>query len=67
MDLERVSEALGLRTPVIGLMTGVNIKNVSIKNEMSDSITTCAIITAGLSNPAAAGDDPRLGRGAAGQ
>jgi iron complex transport system ATP-binding protein len=56
MDLERVSEALGLKTPVIGLMTGVSIKNVSIKNEMSNSISTCAIVTAGLSNPAAAGD-----------
>jgi iron complex transport system ATP-binding protein len=56
MDLKRVSEAFGLKTPVIGLMTGVNIKNVSIKNEISNSISTCAIITAGLSNPAAAGD-----------
>jgi iron complex transport system ATP-binding protein len=56
MDLKRVSEAFGLKTPVIGLMTGVNIENVSIKNEMSNSISTCAIITAGLSNPAAAGD-----------
>jgi iron complex transport system ATP-binding protein len=55
-DLKRVSEALGLKLPVIGLMTGVNIKNVSIKNEASNNISTCAIITAGLSNPAAAGD-----------
>ncbi len=56
MDLQHVSEALGLKKPVIGLMTGVNIKNVSIKNEISNSISTCAIITAGLTNPAAAGD-----------
>lgn len=56
MDLQHVSETLGLKKPVIGLMTGVNIENVSIKNEMSNSISTCAIITAGLSNPAAAGD-----------
>jgi iron complex transport system ATP-binding protein len=56
MDLNRVSEAFGLKKPIIGLMTGVNIKNVSIKNEMSSGISTCAVITAGLSNPAAAGD-----------
>ncbi|MFX1520204.1 MAG: adenosylcobinamide amidohydrolase [Promethearchaeota archaeon] len=56
MDLKRISDALGLKNPVIGLMTGVNIRNVSIKNEMSSSISTCAVITAGLSNPAAAGD-----------
>ena len=56
MDLQHVSEALGLKKPVIGLMTGVNIKNVSIKNEIGNGISTCAIITAGLSNPAAAGD-----------
>ena len=31
-------------------------KYVSIKNKASNNISTCAIITAGLSNPAAAGD-----------
>jgi adenosylcobinamide hydrolase len=56
VDLKRISEEYGLKKPVIGLMTGVNIRNVSIKNEMSSGIATCAVITAGLSNPAAAGD-----------
>jgi len=56
MDLKRISEAQGLKKPVIGLMTGVSIRNVSIKNEMSRDLFTCAVITAGLSNPATAGD-----------
>lgn len=46
---------LALPGPTVGLMTAVRLKNYSLK--MSRNPTVAAIVTAGLSYPAAAGDE----------
>lgn len=53
--LKRAISRLGLPAPVVGLMTAVNIKNLSIQSD-EDGVPVCCLATAGLSYPAAAGD-----------
>ncbi len=53
--LKRAISRLGLPTPVVGMMTAVNIKNLSVKTD-KDGVRVCCLATAGLSYPAAAGE-----------
>ncbi len=56
-DLKRIVEEMKLPVPTIGLMTAADVRNVSITNQKYNTITVSAVITAGISNPATAGDD----------
>ena len=53
--LQKITSKLGLRGPTVGLMTAVRLKNYSLKTSRDPKVTT--IVTAGLSYPAAAGDE----------
>jgi alpha-ribazole phosphatase CobZ len=53
--LKRAISRLGLPGPVVGLMTAVNIKNLSVKGD-DEGVPVCCLATAGLSYPVAAGD-----------
>ncbi len=58
--LRRVIECKrNLIHPVIGLMTAANVRNFSLTVKSVMKLTVAAIITAGLSYPATAGDDIR--------
>jgi alpha-ribazole phosphatase CobZ len=54
--LENNVESLGLPEPVIGLTTGVDLQNVAVVAEKKQDLTTCALVTAGISYSATAGD-----------
>lgn len=54
--LIKVSRELGIAEPVVGFMTAVNMQNVALSVERYRDLTVCALITAGLSNAATAGD-----------
>lgn len=41
---------------VIGLMTAVDVRNVAVATQQDQGLTVSAIVTAGVSNPATAGD-----------
>lgn len=49
--------SLGLSRQTLGLMTAVNVKNVSVVSKSHKKLTVCAVVTAGVSNPASAGDN----------
>ena len=54
--LFRVINSLGLPEQTLGLMTAANVNNVSVVGKKHKNLTVCAIVTAGVTNPAAAGD-----------
>ena len=54
--LTRVYNGLGLPEPVVGFMTAADMKNVAVAMEQYKDLTVYALITAGLSNAATAGD-----------
>lgn len=58
--LIKVAGKLGLPKPVVGLMTAANIRNVAVTMERYQDLTVSALITAGLSYPATAGDTVTL-------
>jgi len=47
---------LGLSGRVLGLITAVDVNNMSIVNKAHSKLTVCAVVTAGVLNPASAGD-----------
>jgi iron complex transport system ATP-binding protein len=55
--LERIASRLRLPRPTIGLMTAVNIRNASVNKAREKDARVVSVITAGLSYPAAAGDN----------
>jgi len=57
--LRRATSKLALSDPTVGLMTAARLKNVSIKKNQDEEIAT--IVTAGVSYPAAAGDEIEVG------
>ena len=54
--LETLS-SLGLPRQTLGLMTAVDVNNVAIVSKTHQKLTVCAVVTAGVSNPASAGDN----------
>lgn len=54
--LENNVTSLGLPDPVIGLTTGVDVQNVAVATEQEQDLTTSALVTAGISYSATAGD-----------
>ena len=54
--LSKVAEELGLPVPTVGFMTAASMQNVALAVEEYKDLTVCALITAGLSNAATAGD-----------
>jgi len=54
--LETLS-SLGLPRQTLGLMTAVDVNNVSVVSKKHKKLAVCAVVTAGVSNPASAGDD----------
>ena len=55
--LRDVVEALGFRSEkVVGLMTAADVQDVAIVTKTSRNLIVCALVTAGLSYPATAGD-----------
>ena len=53
----RTINSLGLPKQTLGLMTAANVKNVSVVSRKYEKLTVCAVVTAGVTNPAAAGDN----------
>ncbi len=60
--IRRMIEKVGLPEPVVGMMTAAEMENVAVVNKEDEQgefrVTT--IITAGVSNPATAGERPRF-------
>ncbi|MEX2721845.1 MAG: adenosylcobinamide amidohydrolase [Candidatus Wukongarchaeota archaeon] len=60
--IRRMIEKIGLPEPVVGMMTAAEMENVAVINKEDEQgefrVTT--IITAGVSNPATAGERPRF-------
>jgi adenosylcobinamide amidohydrolase len=54
--LSKMARKLGLPKPVVGFMTAANIRNVAVTTERYKDLIVNALITAGLSYPATAGD-----------
>ncbi|MEM3383009.1 MAG: bifunctional adenosylcobinamide hydrolase/alpha-ribazole phosphatase CbiS [Nitrososphaerales archaeon] len=55
--LRGIVKNLGLPDDTVGFMTAVEINNVAIKTEEAKDLTVSALVTAGLSFPATAGDN----------
>jgi iron complex transport system ATP-binding protein len=55
--LLRTIDILGLPKQTLGLMTAANVKKVSVVGKKHAKLTVCAVVTAGVTNPAAAGDN----------
>ncbi|MGQ9468540.1 MAG: bifunctional adenosylcobinamide hydrolase/alpha-ribazole phosphatase CbiS [Nitrososphaerales archaeon] len=55
--LRDVAKGLGLPDDTVGFMTAVEIHNIAIRIERAKGLTVSALVTAGLSYPATAGDD----------
>lgn len=55
--LLRTLNNLGLPKQTLGLMTAVDVNNVSVVSKKHKKLTVCAVVTAGVSNPASAGDN----------
>ncbi|MCP8307014.1 MAG: bifunctional adenosylcobinamide hydrolase/alpha-ribazole phosphatase CbiS [archaeon] len=55
--LRGVADDLNLPDDTVGLMTAVEIHNVAMKTERTKDLNVCALVTAGLSYPATAGDE----------
>ena len=53
----RAINNLGLPKQTLGLMTAANVNNVSVVSKRHEKLTVCAVVTAGVANPAAAGDN----------
>jgi len=49
--------SLALPRRTLGLMTAVDVSNVSVVSKTHKKLTVCAVVTAGVSNPASAGDN----------
>jgi iron complex transport system ATP-binding protein len=56
-DFLRTIVSLGLPKQTLGLMTAADVNKVSVVNKKHESLTVCAVVTAGVTNPAAAGDN----------
>ena len=52
---------LGLPRQTLGLMTAVDVNNVSVISKKHKEITVCAVVTAGVLNSASAGDNAHEG------
>jgi len=52
--LRRVSSRLNIPEPVVGMMTAVNVRNLSTSFE-NTGVKVVAILTAGISHPVSAG------------
>ncbi len=48
---------LSLPRQTLGLMTAVDVNNVAVVSKKHKELTVCAVVTAGVSNPASAGDN----------
>ncbi|MCP8309114.1 MAG: bifunctional adenosylcobinamide hydrolase/alpha-ribazole phosphatase CbiS [archaeon] len=55
--LRNLAKGLGLTDDTVGFMTAVEIHNLAIRVEKAKELTVSALVTAGLSYPATAGDD----------
>jgi len=55
--LRDLAKGLGLPDDTVGFMTAVEIHNLAIRAEKAKELTVSALVTAGLSYPATAGDD----------
>jgi len=49
--------SLGLPKQTLGLMTAADVNNVSVVSKEHEKLTVCAVVTAGMVNPASAGDN----------
>ena len=58
--LQKITSKLALLGPTVGLMTAAKLKNYSLRTSRDAGVT--AMVTAGLSYPAAAGDEIDVGR-----
>ena len=56
--LKKITSKLAIPDPTVGLLTAVKLNNVSIKKNRDQKVA--AIVTAGLSYPAAAGDEMKI-------
>jgi len=56
--LRKVAGRLNLPEPVVGLMTAADVRKAATITHRSRELTVYALVTAGLSNPATAGDRP---------
>jgi len=54
--LRRRLKGLGLPTDTVGLMTAVDVRNVAVASRVYEKLKVSALVTAGLSWPAAVGD-----------
>ncbi len=57
-DLDRYANKIGIKTPYVGLMTAAFPDQAQTSTLTQDGIQVSAVITSGVSNASAAGDDP---------
>lgn len=57
-DLAAFAARCGIAEPFVGLMTAASTHNAGVAVESCEEVTVAAIVTAGLSNVASAGDTP---------
>lgn len=62
--LSKIAASLNLPTTTVGLMTAADVTKASLETRKTDNATICALVTAGVSYPAAPADSLRRMKGA---